>query len=143
MPNKTDTKKLRILYNGVKSELETIYITSAGDKFIKEMDALCAESQIQQAKESKEKRRQNIMGIMELLLKSLEGENWGIYYKNEPIRSLNTQDGNMLYEINTVSLDEIERVLLKKLKESLEQKGESWKTHTIHHSQQDKDLEQS
>lgn len=143
MPNKTDTKKLRLLYNGVKSELETIYITSAGDKFIKEMDALCAESQIQQAKESKEKRRQNIMGIMELLLKSLEGENWGIYYKNEPIRSLNTQDGNMLYEINTVSLDEIERVLLKKLKESLEQKGESWKTHTIHHSQQDKDSKQS
>ena len=143
MPNKTDTKKLRLLYNGVKSELETIYITSAGDKFIKEMDALCAESQIQQAKESKEKRRQNIMGIMELLLKSLEGENWGIYYKNEPIRSLNTQDGNMLYEINTVSLDEIERVLLKKLKESLEQKGESWKTHTIHYSQQDKDSKQS
>ena len=143
MPNKTDTKKLRLLYNGVKSELETIYITSAGDKFIKEMDALCAESQIQQAKESKEKRRQNIMGIMELLLKSLEGENWGIYYKNEPIRSLNTKDGNMLYEINTVCLDEIERVLLKKLKESLEQKGESWKTHTIHHSQQDKDSKQS
>lgn len=136
-------QKLRTLYNGVKSELETVYITSEGDKYLKEMDALVAEAQIQKAKESKEKRRQNIMGIMELLLKALEGENWGVYYKNEPIRSLNTQDGNRLYEINTVCLDEIERVLLEKLKENIEHKGESWKTHTTRHLQQEKGLEQN
>ena len=137
-----DIKKLRHLYNEVKSELETVYITSSGDKYIKEMDAFCAEAQIQQAKASQKRWRDKKMGIMELLLKELGEENWGLYYKNEPMRSLNTKDGGMLYEVNSVDLDEIERVLLNKLESTKEKKEDNWKMHTDNPSHIDKDSEQ-
>ena len=151
MANKIDIKKLRSLYNEVKNELETVYITSSGDKYIKEIDALFAEAQIQKAKGLKkewenlieqQKWRNIKMGIIEAVLNALKEENWGLYYKNEPIRSLNTQEGGMLYEINNVDQDEIERVLANKLK-STQDKGENWKEHTTHHSLQGEDLKQN
>ena len=83
------------------------------------------------------------MGIMELLLKVLEEENWGLYYKNEQIRTLNTQDGGMLYEVNSVDLDEIERVLLNKLESTKQNKEDSCREHTTHHSQQENNLSQN
>ena len=137
MPKNQDTVKLPHHYSEIKKELETIYITSSGDKYIKEMDAICAEAQIQQAKESQQRRREKIMGIVELVFKILEEENWGFYYKNEPMHSLNTQDGGTLYEVNTVDLDEVERVLLNKLKTIKEEQGQDCKEHTAHHSHQE------
>ena len=144
MPKNQDTVKLvHRLYSGVKKELETVYITSSGNKYLKEMDAICAEEQIQQAKKSQQKRREKIMGIVGLVVKILEEENWGFYYKNEPIRSLNTQDGGTLYEVNRVDLDEVERVLLNKLETiKKEKQGQECKEHTEHHSHQENDLNQ-
>jgi hypothetical protein len=114
-----DTKKSPLhLSSGIKTELEKVYITSSGDKYLKKMDALCAESQIQQAKESKQRRRNKVMDIVDILFKVLEENNWSIFYNNKPIRSLDTQDGGTLYEVNKVDLDEIERVILNKLDES-------------------------
>ena len=143
MPKNQDTIKLvHRLYSGVKKELETVYITSSGNKYLKEMDAICAEAQIQQAKESQQRRREKIMGIVELVFKILEEENWGFYYKNEPMRSLNTQDGGTLYQINTVDLDKVERVLLDKLKSINEEQENDCREHTAHHSQQEDDSNQ-
>ena len=113
---KKDTKKsLYRLYNEIKTELEKVYITSSGTKYLKKVDALCAEAQIQQEKELKQKRRDKIMDIVNILLKVLEENNWGVFYKNKPIHSLTTQEGGTLYEVNKVGLDEIERVILNKL----------------------------
>jgi len=144
VPRVKDIKiSLHHLCNEITKELDTVYITSSGNKFLEEIDALCVEAQIQQEKKLQKRRRDKIMGIMKLVLKVLEEENWGFYYKNEPIRSLNTQDGGMLYEVNQVDLDEIERVLLNKLESTKEEKGASCREHTIHHSQQDEDLRQN
>ena len=111
-----DIKKYQHHYkDDIKTELETVYITTSGDKYLKKMDALCAESQIQQAKESKQRRGNKIMDIVNILFKILEENNWGIFYGNNPVRSLDTQDGGTLYEVNKVDLDEVERVLLNKL----------------------------
>ena len=144
MPKNQDIIELKRHHdNEIKTELETVYVTSSGDKYLKEMDALCAEAQIQQTKESQQRRRKKIMGIMELLLKVLEEENWGLYYKNEQIRTLNTQDGGMLYEVNSVDLDEIERVLLNKLESTKQNKEDSCREHTTHHSQQENNLSQN
>ena len=119
MTKEADTKKLALhLSSEIKTELEKVYITSSGDKYLKKMDALCAESQIQQAKESKQRRRNKVMDIVDILFKVLEENNWSIFYNNKPIRSLDTQDGGTLYEVNKVDLDEIERVILNKLEES-------------------------
>ena len=144
MPKSQDIVKLvRHHYSGIKTELETVYITSSGDKYFKEMDAICAEAQIQQAKESQQRRREKIMGIIDLILKVMEEENWGLYYKNEPMHSLNTNDGGMLYKVNDVDLDEIERVLLNKLESTIEKKENDCKEHTAHHLQQENNLSQS
>ena len=143
MTKKKDTKKsLLHLYSGIKTELETVYITSSGDKYLKEMDAICAEAQIQQAKESKTRRKEKLMGKIETILKVLLEENWGIYYKNNPMRSLTTQEGGTLYEINTVDLDEVERVFLNKLNTINEGQEDNCTEHTEHHSQQKDDSNQ-
>ena len=143
MPKNQDTAKLvRHHYSAIRTELETIYITSSGNKYIKEMDAICAEAQIQQAKESKTRRKEKLMGIIETILKVLLVENWGIYYKNSPMRSLTTQEGGTLYEINTVDADEVERVLLKKLNTIKEGQEDNCTEHTAHHSQQEDDSSQ-
>ena len=75
------------------------------------MDALCAESQIQMCVERKLKQKQRIMDIIELVMRVLKNENWGIFYKNQPMRNLETQDGGTLYEVNQVDECEIETIL--------------------------------
>ena len=83
------------------------------------------------------------MGITEIVLDILKEENWGFYYKNEPMHSLNTQDNRKLYEVNTVDLDEIERVLLNKLEATKEGQIDDCKEHTVHHSQPENNLNQN
>ena len=75
------------------------------------MDALCAESQIQTCVERKLQKKQRIMDIVELVMQILKDENWGMFYKNQPIRSLETQEGGTLYEVNQVDECEIESVI--------------------------------
>ena len=95
----------------LKKELETVYIDSSGKKHLNHMDALCAESQIQVCIERKLKQRQRIMDIVELVMQVLKDENWGVFYKNQPMRVLETQDGGTLYEVNQVDECEIETVI--------------------------------
>ena len=75
------------------------------------MDAIYAESQIQQCKEVKLQQKQRIMDIIELVMRVLKNENWGIFYKNQPMRILETQDGGTLYEVNQVDECEIETAI--------------------------------
>ena len=75
------------------------------------MDALCAESQIQVCIERKLKQKQRIMDIVELIMQVLKSENWGMFYKNQPMRNLETQDGGTLYEVNQVDECEIETII--------------------------------
>ena len=62
------------------------------------------------------------MDIVELIMQVLKSENWGVYYKNQPIQPLEMQDGNSLYKVNQVDESEIEKVIEEKLT-----KGNSWK----------------
>jgi hypothetical protein len=61
--------------------------------------------------EVKLQKKEEIMNIVELILRMLEKENWGIYYKNQPIQPLELQDGNSLYQVNQVDESEIEKVI--------------------------------
>ena len=79
------------------------------------MDALYAESQIQIYIESKLKKEQRIMDIIELMMKVLKDGNWGVYYKSQPMRVLETKDGGTLYEINQVDECEIETAINQSL----------------------------
>ena len=106
----------------IKRELDTVYVTSDGRKFLKYMDALCAESQMQQCIDSKLSKKKRIMDVVELIMEVLKSENWGVYYKNQPIQPLETQDGSALYRVNQVDESEIEKVIEEKLT-----KGNPWR----------------
>jgi len=99
----------------IKSELDTVYIDSGGGKHLTYSKALCAEAQVQTAKEFKLKKSETIMDTIELIMKVLKSENWGVYYKNQPMQPLEMQDGNSLYKVNQVDEVDIEEAIEKAL----------------------------
>ena len=101
----------------VKSELDFVYITSAGTRYLKEIDALCEEAAIQTIRTSKQQKQERRMNYTETILKALSNMNWGVYYKSEPMHTLNMQDGAALYKVNEVDEDEVERVIQGAIKE--------------------------
>jgi len=109
----------------VKSELDFIYITSAGTRYLKEMDALCAEVSIQHAKKIKQQKQERTMDYTEIILKAFSNMNWGVYYQSEPMHTLNMQDGAALYKINEVDEDEVERVIKGAIEECSQTKSQS------------------
>ena len=109
----------------VKSELDFVYITSAGTRYLKEMDALCAEGSIQQAREFKQQKQERTMDYTEIILKAFGNMKWGVYYQSEPMQSLTMQDGAALYKINEVDEDEVERVIKGAIEECSQTKSQS------------------
>ena len=95
----------------IKKELETVFIDSSGKKHLDYMKALCAEAQIQQCRQAKLQQKQKIMEIIELIMQVLKSENWGVFYKNQPIQPLEMQDGNALYKVNQVDEEQIETAI--------------------------------
>ncbi len=96
----------------IKKELDTVYITSDGRKFLKYMDALYAQSLIEQGVELKLSKQKRIMNIVEIIMNVLKSENWGVYYRNQPMQPLEMQDGNPLYKINQVDDSDIEQAII-------------------------------
>ena len=118
MKKKTGIKKYHNPYEiKVKAELETVYITSSGSKHLKEMDAIRAESQILQARESKEIRRKRLMNMVDILMEILKENNWGVFYKSEPMQTLTIQDDSPLLKINEVDSECIEETILSFLQQ--------------------------
>ena len=109
----------------VKSELDFVYITSAGTRYLNRLDALCAEGSIQQAREIKQKKQERIMDYTEVMLKVFSDKNWGVYYRSEPMHTLSMQEGAALYKINEVDFDEVERVIERAIKECLQTKSQN------------------
>ena len=109
----------------VKSELDFVYITSAGTRYLNRLDALCAEGSIQQAKEFKQQKQERIMDYIEVMLKVFNEMNWGVYYKSEPMHTLNMQEGAALYKINEVDEGEVERVIKGAIEECLQTNSQS------------------
>ena len=109
----------------VKSELDFIYITSAGTRYLKEMDALCEEAAIQTIRENKQQKQERTMDYTEIILKAFSNMNWGVYYKSEPMHTLSMQDGAALYKINEVDEDEVERVIKGAIEECLQTNSQS------------------
>ena len=87
----------------IKEELDTVYIDSSGTRHLDYMKALCAEAQINACKERKLQKKQKIMNIVELIMQVLKSENWGVFYKNQPIQPLEMQDGNALYKVTKLT----------------------------------------
>ena len=65
------------------------------------------------------------MDYIEVMLKVFSDMNWGVYYKSEPMHTLNMQEGAALYKINEVNEDEVERVIERAIEECLQTKSQS------------------
>ena len=111
----------------IKRELDTVYIDSGGTRHLDYAKALCAEAQISMAEERKLQKKQRIMNIVELLMQVLKSENWGVFYKNQPIQPLETQDGNALYRVNQVDESEVGKAIETALEIELT-KGNPWES---------------
>ena len=109
----------------VKSELDFVYITSAGTRYLKEIDALCAEAAIQSIREIKQQKQERTMDYTEIILKAFGNMKWGVYYQSEPMHTLSMQDGAALYKINEVDEDEVERVIKGAIEECSQTKSQS------------------
>ena len=97
------------------------------------MRALCAEAQIESCRQYKLHKKQRIMDIVELIMQVLKSENWGVFYKNQPIQPLEMQDGNALYKVNQVDEGSIEEAL-----ETALTKGTPWQESSQTNSDQNK-----
>tara|TARA_Y100000310_G_scaffold35984_1_gene33926 strand:+ start:1074 stop:1310 length:237 start_codon:yes stop_codon:yes gene_type:complete len=73
------------------------------------------------------------MDIVELIMQVLKSENWGVFYKNQPIQPLEMLDGNSLYKVNQVDEGSIEEALEKSLT-----KGTPWQESSQTDSDQNK-----
>ena len=81
------------------------------------MDALYAESELQAGIKNKLSKKEKIMDTIELIMRILKSQNWGVYYRNQPIQPLETQDGSALYKVNQVDDSELEKVITQLLTE--------------------------
>ena len=111
----------------IQKELDVVYVDSGGTRHLDFMKALCAEAQIQTCKDRKLQIKKRIMDIVELIMQVLKSENWGVFYKNQPIQPLELQGGDSLYKVNQVDDSDIEQ----RIEDALT-KGKAWE-----HSQTD------
>ena len=107
----------------IKEELDTVYIISDGRKFLNYKDALYWESELQSGIERNIVKNKKVMDIVEKIMQVLRGENWGGYYKNQPMKHLEMQDGDSLYQVNQVDEADVEEAIFNALT-----KGESWES---------------
>ena len=97
-------KKLKSL---IKQELAIVYLTTNGKKFLSLSDAINCESLEEKKRVIIRKQEEMIVKIYELLSKVLSKNEWGIFFKGEPIEGFPTQDGMRVYKVNEVSLDRL------------------------------------
>ena len=116
----------------INKELDVVYIDSSGKRHLEYKKALCAEAQIEICRRKLE-RKKRIMDIVDLIMRVLKSENWGVFYKNQPIQPLELQGGDALYKVNKVDESHIEERLNEALTE-----GESWQESSQTNSSQSK-----
>ena len=89
----------------IKTELETVYLTTDDKKFLTINDAIEHQGILEKHKEKKMEEIQMVVDVKNLIKEVLEKNDWGIYFKAEPISSLPVQDNSKIYKVNDVNAD--------------------------------------
>ena len=101
----------------IKTEIERVYLTSDDKKFLNEYEAIIHESELEDKRKQNRKWRQMKTDLAEIVLKVLEKERWGIFFKSEPMQSLPVQDSpTTLYKVNEVK----EEMLVDAIRKQIE-----------------------
>jgi len=115
----------------LKHELDRVWITSDEKKFLRIEDALKHEETFEKERAIIQKEEDKVTEIHKLFLKVLNRNNWGLYFKGEPITLIPTNDDNMVYKVNEVKFDrlieEIQNILENDCQENEQEKPtEDW-----------------
>ena len=108
----------------LKTELGHLYLTSDDKKFLSVEEALLNELEIIKDKENKRKVSQMDTNTYNLVAKILAKNDWGLYFKAEPLQSLPIQDGCKMFKINDVNLDTLHEAILREIEN--ERQLEEW-----------------
>jgi len=119
------------LIKPLKHELERIWITSDDKKFLRIDDALKHEETLEKKRAIIQKEEDKVTEIHKLFLKVLNRNNWGLYFKGEPISRIPTNDDSMVYKVNEVKferlIEEIQNILENDCQENKKEKPtEDW-----------------
>ena len=108
----------------IKSELAIIYLTTNDKKFLNIKDAIEHQGILEKHKEKKMEEFQMIVDVKQLIAEVLRKNDWGIYFKAEPITSLPVQDNSKIYKVNEVTIDR----LMDSIDETIsEDKDDEWR----------------
>ena len=70
------------------------------------------------------KRKKTVNKINELLLKVLSENNWGIYFKGEPMQSIPMNDGAKVYKVKEVKAERIYEEIQKEIESDWQKQNE-------------------
>ena len=98
---KTELKKM------LKTELRAVYVTTNNKSFLHLKDAISHQAVEQSNKEQIKKKKEIIMNIHTLLAKVLTENDWGVFFKGEPMEGYPTQDGVKMYKVNEITADKL------------------------------------
>ena len=116
---------LKKLKSFLKTEIARVYLTSDGKQFFDEYIAVIHESSLDEQREKDRRWNQMKTKIAELVCQIIKDKQWGIFFKNEPIQTLPTQDSMSLYRINEVKDDE----LMDAIQLAMEERMNEWQNH--------------
>jgi len=106
-------------------------VTTSNKSFLHLNDAIVCESVEQDRKEQLKKKRKKIMNIHELLSKILSKNDWGVFFKGEPMLGYPTQDGVKMYKVNEITADRLYDAIDNELKKMENECQESSKDQQI------------
>jgi len=91
----------------LKTELRAVYVTTNNKSFLHLKDAISHQAVEQSNKEKIKKKEEIIMNIHKLLSKILAENDWGVFFKGEPMEGYPTQDGVKMYKVNEITADRL------------------------------------
>ena len=100
----TWTKKLKSL---MKTELRIVYITKNDKTFLNLNDALEQQEEEESTGKGLKKKEEMIVKIHEILSKVLAKNEWGVFYKSNPLEIHPVQDGTKMYKVNEIDSDKL------------------------------------
>ena len=91
----------------LKTELRIVHITTNSKVFLRLNEAIECEFEQQVNRNTIKKRKKIIMKIYEILSKVLSKNEWGVFFRGEPLQNLPMQEGTTMYKVNEVSTDRL------------------------------------
>ena len=82
-------------------------MTTDNRKFLHHSNAIENEYNLEKLRLKKRERGKLTMKIYEILSKVLSKNEWGVFFKGEPLQHLPIQDGAKMYKVNEVSSDRL------------------------------------